>query len=399
MRCVPFGLRNKYYAVIPLKSGIPVRRHSFVHRFPFERKHNNTRDHARPPPQESHTDRHTHTMLGSLFGPLFQLQWFGRILPCWEKDEDRNARQAVAYWQGRYVMWRRVTVANPPHSLAGAAGDVLQNIGRFFRRTSSSFSNDDVGNHNTGGSNHPPGDEADGHDNHSTTYSTGSSNTPILARCVLCDDDHGQPELCIIPISPAPEEEPTGHDGSHVGNQRGGTSSLSIRLGRMDRVTLEGNEIILMSRRLQNGPAKELVRMAAVAATASGPTGVDDGGLREGTAVSTTTTNTTMFVPDDVRNLLVHHMAVLIEWERQRRIRDPESSLDDDDEDDEYGSSSTLSGGNFLRIGAQKAKHFAQREFELQNTKREREKRKAQLVAEAGGLKYTALAMANRTDV
>lgn len=162
---------------------------------------------------------------------------------------------------------------------------------------------------------------------------------------------------------------------------------------------MEGNEIILMSRRLQNGPAKELVRMAAVAATASGPTGVDDGGLREGTAVSTTTTNTTMFVPDDVRNLLVHHMAVLIEWERQRRIRDPESSLDDDDEDDEYGSSSTLSGGNFLRIGAQKAKHFAQREFELQNTKREREKRKAQLVAEAGGLKYTALAMANRTDV
>ena len=45
---------------------------------------------------------------------------------------------------------------------------------------------------------------------------------------------------------------------------------------------------------------------------------------------------------------------------------------------------------------AQKLKHFAQREMELQKLKKERESRKAKYVNEAGGLKYTAIAMANR---
>ncbi|KAL3778077.1 hypothetical protein ACHAW5_001416 [Stephanodiscus triporus] len=46
---------------------------------------------------------------------------------------------------------------------------------------------------------------------------------------------------------------------------------------------------------------------------------------------------------------------------------------------------------------AQKIKHFAQREIEMQRMKKERENRKAKYVKEAGGLKYTAIAMANRS--
>ena len=46
---------------------------------------------------------------------------------------------------------------------------------------------------------------------------------------------------------------------------------------------------------------------------------------------------------------------------------------------------------------AQSIKHFAQREIELQKMKKERENRKAKYVKEAGGLKYTAIAMANRS--
>ena len=46
---------------------------------------------------------------------------------------------------------------------------------------------------------------------------------------------------------------------------------------------------------------------------------------------------------------------------------------------------------------AQKMKHFAKREIELQKIKKERENRKAKYVKEAGGLKYTAIAMANRS--
>lgn len=48
-------------------------------------------------------------------------------------------------------------------------------------------------------------------------------------------------------------------------------------------------------------------------------------------------------------------------------------------------------------VVAQKMKHFAQREIELKKMKRERDERKAKYVKESGGLKYTAIAMANRS--
>ena len=51
---------------------------------------------------------------------------------------------------------------------------------------------------------------------------------------------------------------------------------------------------------------------------------------------------------------------------------------------------------------AQKAAHFCQRELELKNLKREREKRKEKYLSmsrkNGGGMKYTAIAMANRED-
>ncbi len=89
--------------------------------------------------------------------------------------------------------------------------------------------------------------------------------------------------------------------------------------------------------------------------------------------------------------MVVHHLMVLSEWERQRRASlkavDAYESDDDDEED----------VPNFLTRRAQKATHFARREIELQQTKRDREKRKSKLIQETGGLKYTALAMANRS--
>ena len=86
------------------------------------------------------------------------------------------------------------------------------------------------------------------------------------------------------------------------------------------------------------------------------------------------------------RASFVHNLSALAEWERHRRAA---AGIEDEEEE---------AGGNFLTQRAQKAAHFAKRELEMQQTKRDREKRKAQLVAESGGLKYTALAMANRED-
>jgi hypothetical protein len=79
---------------------------------------------------------------------------------------------------------------------------------------------------------------------------------------------------------------------------------------------------------------------------------------------------------------------VLSEWERQSRAAlSSEDAYESDEDEDEP---------NFLSRQAQKATHFAKRELEMQQTKRDREKRKSKLIAESGGLKYTALAMASR---
>ena len=84
---------------------------------------------------------------------------------------------------------------------------------------------------------------------------------------------------------------------------------------------------------------------------------------------------------EEDRSSFVHNLSALAEWERQRRAA---AGIEDELEE---------AGGNFLTQRAQKAAHFAKRELEMQQTKRDREKRKAKLVAESGGLKYTALAM------
>lgn len=49
-----------------------------------------------------------------------------------------------------------------------------------------------------------------------------------------------------------------------------------------------------------------------------------------------------------------------------------------------------------VREQAQKQRHFAKRSIELQQSKKDAEARKARYMKEAGGLQYTAVAMANR---
>ena len=55
------------------------------------------------------------------------------------------------------------------------------------------------------------------------------------------------------------------------------------------------------------------------------------------------------------------------------------------------------SAEGMISAQAQKIQHFAQREMELQRLKKDRDTRKGKYVKEAGGMKYTAIAMANRS--
>mmetsp|Transcript_9095 Transcript_9095/g.13982 ORF Transcript_9095/g.13982 Transcript_9095/m.13982 type:complete len:249 (+) Transcript_9095:19-765(+) len=100
---------------------------------------------------------------------------------------------------------------------------------------------------------------------------------------------------------------------------------------------------------------------------------------------SSNTDLATLSVPKSDSEQIKEAFTQLVEWDGRRRAAIPEEEREIDEE-------------TGFKQRAQKAAHFAKREIEMQKSRREREKRKASLVKETGGLKYTALAMANRMD-
>jgi hypothetical protein len=294
-------------------------------------------------------------------GPLFVLQWSGRLCPCLEKEEDRNARQALQSLRchAARILWKTGSGAGSSANSAGASGSGAGFLSSLFQGA--------VGG--GGGS------------------SANSAAAP--ARFVVQDDENGEPEFFVDPInediatagdSDSQQAAPSSFrdSGSSSTHDRNASSpsvgyKLHVLVRRVDRVTLEGNDVVLLAKKLDpQQPAKQLLRFEILVASAA----------------SASTPATT-----EQRNVAVHHLSVLVEWERQRRIgmgyHDGNGNYCEEEEDDQP---------NFLAARAQKAAHFARRELELQQTRRDREKRKAKLVQETGGLKYTALAMANRGE-
>jgi hypothetical protein len=199
----------------------------------------------------------------------------------------------------------------------------------------------------------------------SSTKESNCDNGAKRARLLLQDSDvDGQPTIRFA--SARTEDDPE-------------TAGTRILLRRVDRVQLMDDYIVLYGKKpTEKGKdAPELLRFAVV---------LPGGGPEDDSSNSSP-----VLVSTDVRNELVHHWMVLVEWERQRRSKLSDAERDDDDEEEDTGGSKNI----FVRQ-AQQAAHFAQREIELQRTKRDREQRKAKLIQEAGGLKYTAIAMANQ---
>ena len=86
------------------------------------------------------------------------------------------------------------------------------------------------------------------------------------------------------------------------------------------------------------------------------------------------------FRSSDDRDAVYLDLKVLVEWNKHRQP-DVEEELPADG----------------IRAKAKKAAHFARREMEMRETKRSREQRKAKYMEGKTGLKYTAMAMANRS--
>lgn len=258
--------------------------------------------------------------MDSIGGPLFQLRWMGLLCPCLEKEESRNARQALQHVNAasKRILW------NTASSGKGPLGSGFS-LGGLF-----------------GG----------GSKGAKTAAVAGSDKNAVAALCIR-DSSEGYSEIYVDPLP-----------------NQAVSYKLQIALKRVHAVQVvdaTSDDIILTAKpvkqKANKQAPKELLRFS----------------------VLQDSTDEIIAVPSDQRNLMVHHLSVLVEWERQRRAANGDDGWDEDEEDQP----------NFLQARAQKAAHFANREIEMQQTKRDRDKRKAKLVAESGGLKYTALAMAN----
>lgn len=90
------------------------------------------------------------------------------------------------------------------------------------------------------------------------------------------------------------------------------------------------------------------------------------------------------------RDEVIEFLKIVIRWNEKRSCQAGE-----DEKDDGYDDNVQQKVG--LGQRALKMKHFAEREIELSKQKRDREARKARYLKDSGGLKYTAVAMANRS--
>merc|ERR1712150_136047 len=86
----------------------------------------------------------------------------------------------------------------------------------------------------------------------------------------------------------------------------------------------------------------------------------------------------------------------LIHWDRNRtKYMEDEEDTNNKDGGEKSEKDGAKDKKGFLKNKAEKAAYFAKRELEMQTLKREREQRKQKYLKDTGGLKYTAIAMAN----
>jgi hypothetical protein len=283
--------------------------------------------------------------------PLSSLKYLGTICPCLEKEEDGPARKAAWTLSSAPIRWHRKLRSAPSSPKADAARGVSGFLSGMFRATS--------------------GSPADG----------GAHYDALEGSTLSVVDSMTGPSLTIRP----PSNDVNG-------------KCVPLKIIKTIRVPSGVIDSLVGSRsavQILDKSGRELLRFDLLKpTTASTP----DSEWQE--------TDGREDADEKTRDEFIDQLEILVEWERRRQ--DYLITLGDEDDNtenvevDEYddgptGERSSSKSGNVITDKARKIQHFAQREIEMQKTKRERETRKAKYVKEAGGLKYTAIAMANRS--
>lgn len=266
-------------------------------------------------------------------GPLFTLRIWGMICPCCEKSEDKCARQSLQNFNRLGSRVSWHTAAKQSSKMSSAAAGFMQSV---FGRSNSAASGDS---------------------------SQSGENPPTKAQVRLIDVtkesiNYGEPypELQICPQKQQAAD--VTDDGNVPLRQQSAMSfQLDIPLHHIRRIEpVDTLAIVIYTKDVhaidekKAGTEKEAARLS--------------------------------FQTSDDRDAASLDLKVLVEWNKHRQ---PEV-------EEEFPADG-------IRNRAQKAAHFAKREIEMREKKRDREKRKAGHMSNmnSGGLKYTAIAMANQS--
>ncbi|KAL9182182.1 hypothetical protein ACHAXT_012834 [Thalassiosira profunda] len=291
--------------------------------------------------------------------PLLALKLLGTVCPCLEKEEDGAARRAAWALSSTPVRWHR-------HLRGESEGGAAKAVGGFV---SGLFGAGSSGGGSLGG---------------------GDVYEPVAAVLSVADSARG-PQLVVAPsgMSMVRKKSIPLRLIKKAEARKGGIISSASRSG-IKIIDRAGRKVIKFDV-LQSSSA----RGDEEEGWEDEENGEAMGGRMEDADEST-------------RDDIIDQLEILIEWERRRQayiVTLGEEDAENDDEtlneyDDDGDSAASSRGGKVKGAIAEKAaqiKHFAQREIEMQKMKKDRENRKAKYVKEAGGLKYTAIAMANRS--
>ena len=297
-----------------------------------------------------------------VLGPVFQLRYLGLICPCLEKPEEEAARTALQHCTNLPIRYHRKEKEGSGDG--GALSSAMSSVSGLFGGGSSSGGGGDGG----GGT---------------SSFVKGPATLTVM-------DTLSGPAIYV-------ETEPDDNIESTEVDEQGNVLQLDTRhrktvpLRKIAKIKATDGSFMGM---IGGGPS-----LVVVVGKAKGHPELLRFNVLNATGKKVENAETR----DDV----IGRLNGLVEWDRQRRAASgsDDNAADNDNADDEEEDAfenDEESGGK--RKGAPKgrlakAKYFAEREIELSKQRREREKRKARYLEGSGGLKYTAIAMANKAEM
>jgi hypothetical protein len=294
-------------------------------------------------------------------GPLFKLRIWGLVCPCLEKDEDKSARHSLAQLNqlGARVDWHTSPNSNSSRQGIINATTASGFVTSLFGSRGQSF------NKNSNNNNNQPSHQ-------------DNPTTPARLQVVDATKDsinwgEPYPELQLLPL---PQEDQEQQESST--DTAGATTTTASCSNSSGGLVLKKNSA--MSYQLDI-PLHHILKVESidpnmlVIVTKDVPRTSDNTSSTMGKESARVA-----LASSDERDAVSLDIMVLVEWNKHRQ-----PIIEED-----------LPVAVSLRQRAQKAAHFAKREIEMREKKRDREKRKANHMQGTAGLKYTAMAMANQ---